>query len=104
MAASQGRYDVGDLVRMRATVVSTDGITPADASTVSWLVMSAGSVGTYQSVGGAGGSIGRAGVGAYFKDVTVDVYGDWVYRVIATGGAQTAEEWQFTVDHSKFSL
>jgi hypothetical protein len=105
VAASQGRYDVGDLVRLRATYVSTDLITPADPSTVTFLVMSgAGTVASYQSVAGVGGSITRQAVGAFYKDITVDAYGNWSYRTIGTGGVQAAEEWQFTVDHSTFNL
>lgn len=106
MAATQGRYDIGDLVRLRATFVSTDLTTAADPSTVTFLTQSgAGSVATYQFTGGAGGgSITRAGAGAYYKDITVDVYGPWSYRAIGTGGVQAAEEWQFTVDQSKFTL
>jgi len=104
VAASLGRYDIGDLVRLRATYVSTDLVTAADPSVITFLVMSgAGTVASYQFAGG-GGSITRAGVGAYYKDITVDVYGDWTYRSIGTGGVQAAEEWQFSVDHSKFAL
>jgi hypothetical protein len=106
MAASSGRYDIGDLLRLRATYVSTDLVTPADPSTVTFLIMSgAGTIASYQFTGGAGGgSITRSGAGAYFKDITADVYGNWTYRAIGTGGVQAAEEWQFSVDQSKFSL
>jgi hypothetical protein len=106
MAASLGRYDIGDLVRLRATYVSTDLVTPADPSTITFLTLSgAGTVASYQFTGGAGGgSITRVAAGAYYKDVTVDVYGTWTYRAIGTGGVQAAEEWQFSVDQSKFSL
>jgi len=105
VAASLGRYDIGDAVRLRATYVTTDLTTLADPSTITFLVMSgAGTVASYQSAGGAGGSITRAGVGAYYKDITVDAYGEWTYRSVGTGGVQAAEEWHFTVDQSKFSL
>lgn len=106
MAASLGRYDIGDLVRLRATYVSTDLVTAADPSVVTFLIQNAATaVSSYQFVGGAGGgSIARSAAGAYFKDITVDVYGLWTYRAIGTGGVQAAEESQFTVDQSKFSL
>jgi hypothetical protein len=105
VAASQGRYDIGDMVRLRATYVSTDLVTAADPSVITFLTLSgAGTVASYQFVSGAGGSITRAGVGAYYKDITVDAYGTWTYRSVGTGGVQAAEEWQFTVDQSKFSL
>ena len=104
MAASQGRYDIGDLIRLRASYVSTDLVTAADPSVITFLVMSgAGTVASYQFAGG-GGSITRAGVGAYYKDITIDSYGPWTYRTVGTGGVQAAEEWQFVVDQSKFSL
>jgi hypothetical protein len=89
------RYDVHDLVRFIATFVSTDGLTPADPSTVTFLFKdSAGSVGSYQYVGGAGGgSITRINVGAYAKDVTLTQVGSSFYRWEGTGGVQAAEEW-----------
>jgi len=88
-------YDIGDLVRAVATFVGTDGLTPADASTVTFYIKTpAGSVATYVHVGGAGGgSITRVGAGAYAKDFTVDAAGSWFYRVVGTGGVQAAEEW-----------
>jgi hypothetical protein len=97
MAAPQGvsRYDVHDLVRFMATFVSTDGLTPADPSTVTFLLKEAnGTVGSYQFTGGAGGgSITRVAAGAYAKDVTLSVSGSTVYRWEGTGGVQAAEEW-----------
>ena len=89
------RYDIHDLVRFIATFVSTDGVTPADPSTVTFLMKDASSiVGSYQFTGGAGGgSITRVGVGAYAKDLTLSVTGSTFYRWEGTGGVQAAEEW-----------
>lgn len=94
------RYDLLDLVQMRATFLSTDAVTPADPSTMMFLVKSPlGSVATY-AFGAAGASVTRAGVGAYFKDITVDSVGSWHYRAHGTGGVQANEEWTLVVDRS----
>lgn len=102
---SQGRYDIGDLIRLRATYLATDLVNTVDPNLVTFLVMSgAGTTASYQSNGGVGGSITRVATGAYYKDILLDAYGLWTYRSIGTGGVQAAEEWQFTVDQSKFNL
>jgi hypothetical protein len=101
-------YDIHDLVQARVTFVGTDGQTPADASTISLLIRDAsGGVSSYQYVGGVGGgSIGRATVGVYFKDVPVApaAVGSWFYRWEATGGLIAADEWSFLVAPSIFAL
>lgn len=101
-------YDIHDLVQLRTTFVGTDGLTPADASTITLLVRDAsGVVASYQYVGGAGGgSIGRLSAGVYFKDVPVApaAVGSWYYRWEATGGVIAADEWGFLVGPSIFSL
>ena len=105
MAASLGRYDIGDLVKLVATYTSTDYITPADATTVYFVVKSpATTAATYVFTAGAGGSITRVGVGAYRKDVTPDVYGRWYYRTLGTGGVQNSEKWYFDVEDETFFL
>ena len=102
MASQIGNYDIGDLIRMRATFVSTDLSTPADPSTMIFrLIYPDNSVSTYK-FGTA--SVTRAGVGAYYTDVTASVYGPHAYSALATGGVQTVEEWQFNVRHSKFVI
>jgi hypothetical protein len=99
---SLGLYDIGDLVRLRATFVSTDLVTPADPSTIIFRILSpATSVACYSFVGG---SITRATIGAYYKDITPDVYGDWAYNALGTGGVQAVSEWSFQVRHSRFVL
>jgi len=102
MATSIGLYDVGDLLRLRATFVSTDLITPADPSTIIFRVQSPATAVACYAFGVPAASVTRAGVGAYYKDITPDVYGQWAYNALATGGVQAAEEWQFTVRHSTF--
>jgi hypothetical protein len=99
VAATQtlGRY-----VRTVATFVSTDLITPADPSTIIWRILHPESgVACYSF---AGGSITRSGTGAYYKDITPDVYGDWAYNALGTGGVQAVDEWHFEVKHSRFVL
>jgi hypothetical protein len=96
------RYDLHDLVRFTGNFVGTDGITPADPSTVTFLFKDAnGSVGSYQYIGGpGGGSITRISAGVYAKDVTVVVAGTHFYRWEGTGGPQASEEWTVTVAQS----
>lgn len=94
------RYDIGDLVQLRATFLGTDGVTPADPSTMVFSTINPfGTIASY-SFGAAGASVIRTGAGAYFKEVTVDVPGQWYYRAQGTGGAQAAEEWPFIVNES----
>ena len=89
------RYDLLDLAQLRATFLSTDALTPADPSTMMFLVKNPnGSVATY-AFGAAGASVVRTATGAYFKDLTVDVVGSWFYRSYGTGGVQASEEWSF---------
>jgi hypothetical protein len=102
MATSIGLYDVGDMIRLRATFVSTDLITPADPSTMIFRIQSPATAVACYAFGIAAASVTRAGVGAYYKDITPDVYGQWVYNALATGGVQAVDEWTFTVKHSAF--
>lgn len=99
MATQIGNYDVGDLLRLRATFVSTDLTTLADPSTILFRILPPGATAVACYSFGTG-SITRAGVGAYYKEITPDVYGVWTYNVLATGGVQAVEEWQFNVKHS----
>lgn len=98
-----GRYDRGDLVTLTATVVGTDGVTPAQPSYFAFLVKDAnGSVTTYV-FGASGASVINPGTGAFSKDVSLDPAvpdGKWYYRAIATGAVQAVEEWSFLVDRS----
>ena len=90
-------YDLYDLAYLPATFTSTDGITVADPSTILCFTKNPlGTVATYQ-YGAAAASIVRLGVGAYFKEFTVDVVGSWFYRWHGTGGVQDADEWCFVV-------
>lgn len=102
VATSIGNYDIGDLIRLRATFVSTDLVTPADPSTMIFRVLSPATTVACYAFGVQAASVARAGVGAYYKDITPDVYGNWAYNALATGGIQAVDEWTFTVKHSAF--
>ncbi len=95
-------YDNRDLIRLRATFVSTDLSTPADASSIFAMVQNPyGTVATYAF---SSGSIVRSGVGGYWLELTPSMAGNWYYRWEASGGVQAAEEWSFIVSQSKFQL
>lgn len=87
------RYDLNDLARLVATFCSTDGVTPADPSTVTLYVKdAAGSVASYV-YGAAGASVIRVATGAYARDLSLASWvGSWPYRWEGTGGVQAAEE------------
>jgi hypothetical protein len=96
--------DIGDIVRLRATFVSTDYTTTADPSTVFFNVLYPdNSVGCW-SFNTAGGSVVRAATGAYFKDLTASVYGIHPFKALGTGGVQAVDESYFEVRHSRFVL
>lgn len=101
--ANVDSYEVGALIRLSATFVSTDLVTPADPSTVLVEVVNAwGSIACY-AFGAGGASIARAGVGAYYKDITNDTPGGVVaYRWLGTAGVQAARSWEFVSPPSKF--
>lgn len=92
-----GQYDLNDMARFTATFVGTDGITVVSPSQVFLLVKNPlGTVATYLS-GAAGASISILGAGAYARDMSLEIAGDWFYRWQATGVGQSAEEWRITV-------
>lgn len=95
------RYDLNDLVRFSVNFVSTDGVTLADPTHVTFHQRNpAGSVASFVNSAGAGGSITRLGVGQFAKDVSLDSVGSWYYRWSGTGGVQANEEWSVLVDPS----
>lgn len=104
MAASRslGHYYAGNIIRMVATFVSTDYVTPADPSSVTFrLIYPDNSVTTYAY---GVSSVARAGTGAYYADVTGSIYGDHYYEARGTGGVQAVDEWHFAIRHSHFVL
>lgn len=95
------QYSLYDIVRFTATFVSTDLVTPADASAITLYVRSpAGSIATYP-FGVAGASVVRDGVGRYWREITLDMDGRWDYFWRGTGGVQANEEYQIHVGKSQ---
>jgi hypothetical protein len=90
------RYEYGALIRLAATFVSTDFVTPADPSSIVLFVQNAwGSVASYH-YGIVGASITRVPTGAYYKDVTNDTPGGQIrYFWLGTGGVQAPGDWEF---------
>lgn len=98
-----GKYDLGDTIQLRATVLGTN-MAPAQPSAFVFLVRNPlGSVASY-TYGGAGASIISPGAGAFFKDITIEpnasYVGTWFYRGLATGLISAAEEFTFLVQSS----
>lgn len=93
-------YDLGDLVRVSATIIGTDGVTGVMPSSFYFLVRNPlGTVGTYQ-YGAGGASIQALASYVFAKDLSADYAGTWYYRAMATGVGQGAEEWLFFVASS----
>lgn len=103
-AGSVSEYDVGDLVRLRATFVSTDMVTPADPLVVVFQTKNVqGSVACYM-FGESGASVTRVPTGGYYRDVTIDLTGPLHYRAMGTGGVQAASGWKLVSRQSEFFL
>lgn len=89
-------YDIGDLVRLAATALGTDG-QPALASLGIFLVKAPnGSVATYSSAV-SGASVYANGSGGFEKLIMASQAGSWFYRFEATGRVIAADEWSFLV-------
>jgi len=98
-----GKYDLGDTVRLRATVLGTDNL-PATPSSMVFIVKNPlGSVSSYVWQQ-AGASVVNTGAGAFFKDIEIgastNMVGTWYYRAHASGLLSVAEEWTFLVQPS----
>lgn len=96
------RYDVGDLVRIVASFVGTDGVTPGNPSLITVQVMDPrGSVAAHAF---GSGSVVKVGSAAYAHDFTIDRPGSWFYRFEGTGNVQAAEVWSLVGERSVFNL
>jgi hypothetical protein len=90
-------YDVGDVVRMRATFTNSAG-TPVDPSSLTLQYRQHLSDPlSYSTVVYGVGSITRVSTGSYFSDVAVNSGGEWRYRWNGTGENAAAVEEQFKV-------
>lgn len=94
-------YNVGDLIRLHASVAASGGQMTTPSQMTLYLVSPSGGA-TYTYTGG--GSIALAGAGAFYKDITagyigtIPISGLWRYAWQATGLVQAAEEWEFIVE------
>lgn len=96
------RYDVGDLVRVVASFVGTDGLSPANPSYVQVQVMNP--LGSVATAAFGGGSVVQVGSAAYAHDFTITHPGSWFYRWVGTGRVQAAEVWSLVGEASVFNL
>lgn len=98
-----GKYDLGDTIKLRATVLGTDGAVAMPSAFLFLVKNPLGSVASY-TWQAAGASILTPGTGAFFKDITIlpttSEVGTWYYRALATGLISTAEEFTFLVQTS----
>lgn len=92
-------YDIGDRVRMTATVVTSGGVA-ADPTEVTFKVQDpSGNEATYLY---SMGLVTRTSAGVYYLEVTVDEAGTWYYRANGTGAVIAADEEYFYVRESQF--
>ena len=95
-------YDIGDLARVVASFVGTDGVTPGNPSMVTLQVMDP--LGSVASVRFGVGSIALVGTAAYAHDFTITMAGSWFYRWEGTGGVQAADVWSLLGERDVFHL
>lgn len=94
------RYDVGDVIRLRARF--TSGGVDVDPDAVVFKAMDpAGQIQTWTY--GADPDVVRLGVGHYQLDLPLTAGGTWHYRVEGVGAYQSADERQFVVSESAFA-
>lgn len=94
------QLDLGDMRRLVATIIGTDGVSGVTPSMFMFFVKNPlGSVAT-SVYGVAGASILPLASNVFVKDISCDYAGTWYYRSVATGLGQDAEEWSFFVASS----
>jgi len=100
MSVSINIYDVGDLVKIKATF-TVDG-TLTDPTTVKgkWKL---GSGDTTEYIYGTDTELVRESAGVFHFNVSPVANGTYYYRFEGTGAAQGAEEGTFQVRQSNFS-
>lgn len=87
-------YDVGDQVRLTATLTDLSG-TATDPTAVTLTVRKPDQTATDYTY--AAGQVTRSGTGVYYRDVDIDQAGEWNYRFAGTGALVVAEEGRFYV-------
>jgi hypothetical protein len=84
-------YAIGITVRL--TAAFTDGVSPADPSTVMLRVVTPG--GERASYSWAEDEVTRTGPGSFYRDIEVTEGGYWHYRWEGTGLAEAVAEGRF---------
>lgn len=93
-----GTYDIGDVVRLRATF--TVNATATDPTTITLKVKDPSNVTTTYTY--SGGDLTKEATGIYRYDYAITASGTFYIRWEGTGTAQTASEDSFTVRQSAF--
>ena len=98
MAANS--YDIGDIVRLKATFTSTAGVLK-DPTKVTFSVVDP--LGTGSTDTSTGSVVVNPSTGVFTLDVTADAAGVWLYKVNSTGIVTSAADSYFRVRHSRVS-
>ncbi len=94
--ADEQRYAQGGQLRLRVTFTNAETLQPIDPGAVYLTVRTgAGAVTTYQY--GVDADLIRQSAGKYYRDVDIDVAGQWHYRWHSTGAGKAADERPFDV-------
>jgi hypothetical protein len=94
-------YDIGDLVRIKATFRDPEANDAyIDPATVTLKVKDPAAVTTTYTL--AGGQVIKDSTGHYHYDLSVATAGLWSYRWETTGTYQAAQEATFTVNAGAF--
>lgn len=94
-------YDIGDTVKLQATIRRASDETPVDPTTVTFKMKEPDATTTIY-VYGTHAEVVREGTGVYYVQWPIDQWGRHSYRFEATGNVRTAEETVFNVNKSAF--
>ena len=93
-------YDLGNLVKSKATFRNPETKAPLDPTTVSVSVKDpSGNVDTY--LFGTDAEVVQSAVGVYYINVDADEAGSFYVRWFSTGTGQAGKERRFTVRHAQ---
>lgn len=87
-------FHVGEILRGTRTFTKFDG-TPGDPATVALSIKKPGTATVTYTYALA--EITRTGVGAFYKDITLDLAGKWLWKWAATGDPQVVAQGAFIV-------
>jgi hypothetical protein len=91
-------YDMGDVARV--TVTFTLAGTPTDPTTVALKIQNPNKVETTYTWALA--QVTRTSAGIFYKDISLNVAGEWFYRWEGTGAVESASENSLFVSESEF--